>query len=210
MEGGKHVIVGLTGGIATGKSTVSRMLAERGAHIIDADQVAREVVEPHTEGWHRIRVRFGEEVFHPDGTLNRQALGARVFRDTAAREELNRLLHPLIVERMQILTEQCRARDPDGIVVWDTPLLIEGNLTKSVEKVIVVYIPEWLQLQRLIARDGLSEEEARRRIASQLPIEEKKRFADILIDNSGSLAETERQVDQLWKSLNSKNGYDRR
>jgi dephospho-CoA kinase len=204
------VIIGLTGGIATGKSTVSRMLAERGAHIIDADQVAREVVEPHTEGWHRIRARFGKEVFHPDGTLNRQALGARVFRDAEAREILNQMLHPLIVEQMQILTKRWRERDPDGIVVWDTPLLIEGNLTKSVEKVIVVYVPESLQLQRLMTRDGLSEEEARRRIASQIPIEEKKRFADFLIDNSGNLAETERQVDQIWKLLNSKNGYAQR
>ncbi|BCU81083.1 dephospho-CoA kinase [Polycladomyces abyssicola] len=204
------MVIGLTGGIATGKSTVSRMLAERGAHIIDADQVAREVVEPHTEGWHRIRARFGKEVFHPDGTLNRQALGARVFRDAEARETLNQMLHPLIVEQMQILTKRWRERDPDGIVVWDTPLLIEGNLTKSVEKVIVVYVPESLQLQRLMARDGLSEEEARRRIASQISIEEKKRFADFLIDNSGNLAETERQVDQIWKLLNSKNGYDRR
>lgn len=204
------MIIGLTGGIATGKSTVSRLFAERGAHLIDADQVAREVVEPHTEGWHRIRVRFGEEVFHPDGTLDRKALGTRVFRDAEARKALNRMLHPLIVERMRTLTKQCRERDPDGIVVWDTPLLIEGNLTKSVEKVIVVYVPETLQLQRLMARDGLSEEEARQRIASQLPIEEKKRYAHILIDNSGTLAETERQVDQIWKSLNSRNGYDRR
>ncbi|GGE17556.1 dephospho-CoA kinase [Marinithermofilum abyssi] len=202
------MIAGLTGGIATGKSTVSRMLQERGAAIVDADVIARQVVEPGTEGLRRIKERFGQEVLQPDGTLDRKALGAIVFRDPAARRELNRLLHPLIIDQMQEETRQAQRSNPARPVILDTPLLIEEKLTSLVEKVIVVYIPEALQLQRLMAREGMDEKEARRLIQSQIPIEEKKQFADVLIDNSGTLADTERQVDQLWETLVLQNGSD--
>jgi dephospho-CoA kinase len=198
--------MGLTGGIATGKSTVAAMLKERGAVLIDADQVARDVVEPGTEGLRRIRERFGSRVFQEDGRLNRAALGNIIFKDEGLRKELGRLLHPLIMEEMQKRTRNALAKNPHAIVIWDVPLLIEENLTQFVEKVIVVYVPESVQLQRLIKRNALSEEEARERIAAQLSIEEKKRVADFVIDNSDSLEMTERQVDQLWNYLTLRSG----
>ncbi|SEM97618.1 dephospho-CoA kinase [Lihuaxuella thermophila] len=200
------MILGLTGGIATGKSTVAAMLKERGAVLIDADQVARDVVEPGTEGLERIRERFGNGVIQEDGRLNRAALGKIIFKDEALRKELNRLLHPLIMEEMQQRTGSALAKNPHAIVIWDVPLLIEENLTQFVEKVIVVYVPESVQLQRLMKRNALSEEEARERMAAQLSIEEKKRVADFVIDNSDSLEMTERQVDQLWNYLTLKSG----
>jgi dephospho-CoA kinase len=182
------------------------MLRARGAAIVDADQVAREVVEPGTEGLRRVVERFGSGVLDDRGRLNRAALGTVIFRDPEARRDLNRILHPLIISGMQSETRELFGENPDRIVVWDVPLLIEENLTQFVEKVIVVYIPEELQLQRLMDRNGLTVEEARARIQAQLPIEEKKKMADFVIDNSGSLSETERQVDLLWNLLKSEGG----
>lgn len=198
--------VGLTGGIATGKSTVSQMLRVRGAAIVDADQVAREVVEPHTPGWKRIRERFGDRILRSDGFLDRKALREVVFRDPQARRDLNGILHPLIRERMLEKAESLERERPERIIVFDIPLLYESRLTHWVRKVIVVYIPESLQIRRLMAREGIGEEEALRMIRAQMPIEEKKRMADCLIDNSGTLEETERQVDHLWRYLTSENG----
>lgn len=203
------MVVGLTGGIATGKSAVSHMLKERGAAIVDADVVARQVVEPGTEGSARIRARFGAAVFRSDGSLDRQALGRLVFADKDSRLDLNRLLHPLIIRQMRAETNRLQADDPHPIIVWDVPLLIEEKMTDLVDLVVIVYIPVQLQQKRLMERDGISFEEARSRINAQMPIEEKKSFADVLIDNSRTLAETERQVDALWQILVSKNGSDR-
>ncbi len=200
------IILGLTGGIATGKSTVAKMFQERGAHIIDADRIAREVVEPGEEGWRRVQERFGAKVFRPDGTLDRAALRKIVFNDEGARQDLNNLLHPLIRSRMRDKSRQLASQFPQGIIILDIPLLFESKLTHLVEKVIVVYIPELIQLERLIARSGLSKEEAQKMVQAQLPIEEKKARADVVIDNSGSITETERQVDHLWKWLASKSG----
>lgn len=198
--------IGLTGGIATGKSTVSRMLQTRGAAIVDADQVAREVVEPHTPGWRRIRERFGDRILRPDGYLDRKALRDVVFRDPQARRDLNGILHPLIRERMLEKAEFLERERPGRVIVFDIPLLYESRLTDWVEKVIVVYVPESVQIRRLMEREGIGEEEALRMVRAQMPIEEKKRMADCLIDNSGSLEETERQVDHLWRCLTSENG----
>ncbi|GAA5345046.1 dephospho-CoA kinase [Planifilum fimeticola] len=198
--------IGLTGGIATGKSTVSRMLQTRGAAIVDADQVAREVVEPHTPGWRRIRERFGDRILRPDGYLDRKALRDVVFRDPQARRDLNGILHPLIRERMLEQAKFLERERPGRVIVFDIPLLYESRLTDWVEKVIVVYVPESVQIRRLMEREGIGEEEALRMVRAQMPIEEKKRMADCLIDNSGSLEETERQVDHLWRCLTSENG----
>jgi dephospho-CoA kinase len=137
-------------------------------------------------------------------------LGHLIFRDEKARKDLNRILHPLIIEEMKRQTEIAFSEQPEAVVVWDVPLLIEENLTQFVEKVIVVYVPESLQLARLMRRNHLTEEEAKRRISAQLSIEEKKKRADVVIDNSGSLAETERQVDRIWNWLKSESGFNRR
>lgn len=200
------MLVGLTGSIATGKSTVSEMFRRKGAEIIDADHIAREVVEPGTEGLARIVREFGHGMLDEEGKLNRERLGARIFHNPAEREKLNRLLHPLIVDSMRDKTEKIKKeKDPD-LLIWDVPLLIEGNLTQWVEAVILVYTPKEIQLERLMKRNALSREEAEKRILAQMDIEEKKKHADYVIDNRGTLSETERQVDQLWKQLISKSG----
>lgn len=200
------LLVGLTGSIATGKSTVSEMFRRKGAEIIDADHIAREVVEPGTEGLARIVREFGPGMLDEEGKLNRERLGARIFQNPAEREKLNRLLHPLIVDSMRAKTEKIKKeKDPD-LLIWDVPLLIEGNLTQWVEAVILVYTPKEIQLERLMKRNALSKEEAEKRILAQMDIEEKKKYADYMIDNRGTLSETERQVDQLWKQLISKSG----
>jgi dephospho-CoA kinase len=172
--------------------------------------VAREVVEPGREGLRRVVEHFGQEMLDENGCLNRSKLGELIFRDHKAREKLNSLLHPLIMREMKEMTRRVWERDPRAIVIWDVPLLIEENLTQFVEQVIVVYVPEPVQLKRLMERNHLTESEAMARIRSQLSIEEKKKVADYLIDNSGSLEETESQVDRLWNYLTSKNGSSQR
>lgn len=200
------MLIGLTGGIATGKSTVSAMFKERGAKIVDADQIAREVVQPGTIGAQKIAERFGEEFLTEHGEVNRSKLAALVFRDEQARNDLNGLLHPLIRRKMREDTEEIFRLDPQAIVIWDVPLLFESQLTDRVDQVIVVYIPESMQIERLMHRNQLTREEAVQRIRSQWSIEKKKLLADFVIDNQGSIEKTERQVDQLWNYLVSKNG----
>lgn len=195
------MILGLTGGIASGKSTVSALFAQRGAIVIDSDQLAREVVEPGTIGLQRVVERFGQGVLQADGRLDRAALGSIIFHDETARRDLNQIIHPLVREESNKRTQAVLLERPSAIIIWDIPLLIEENLTRFVEKVIVVYVPAMVQLQRLMERNNLSEAEAQARIAAQLDIEQKKKHADYLIDNSGTLLETERQVEQLWKHL---------
>lgn len=201
--------VGLTGGIATGKSTVSEWFRQKGAKIVDADQVARQVVEPGTEGSRQIRDRFGDRVFRATGELDRKALREWVFRDATALKDLNQLLHPLIIRQMKAEIQEAQEEAPDRPVILDVPLLIEERLTHLADTVVLVYIPEELQLKRLMEREGISEEEAGRMIKAQMPIEEKKKFADVLIDNSGTRADTEGQVDALWETLLSKSGSNR-
>ncbi|SFS71876.1 dephospho-CoA kinase [Marininema halotolerans] len=200
--------IGLTGGIATGKSTVAKMIASRGGHIIDADQVAREVVEPGTEGSRRVRERFGNHLFTSSGELDRLALRKVIFHDERARKDLNQLLHPLILHRMKSMRDKIESK-PGRMAVLDIPLLIEEGLASLVDQVIVVVVPESLQLQRLVAREGISEEQALKMIQAQMPIEEKKKFADVIIDNSGTMADTERQVDVLWETWVRDNGFVR-
>jgi dephospho-CoA kinase len=190
--------IGLTGGIACGKSTVAAMLVRRGAQLIDADRLAREVVEPGSPALARVAERFGPEVLQPDGSLDRKKLGEIVFRDEAARKDLESILHPPIRALMRARMEELERLMPDKPVVVDVPLLFESKLQSYFQETLLVYIPRELQLKRLQARDGLTAEQAERRLAAQMPIEEKRKLADAVIDNSGTLEETERQVDEYW------------
>lgn len=193
--------IGLTGGIACGKSTVAAMLAQRGAIVIDADRIAREVVLPGMPALAAIAERFGPEVLAPDGALDRKRLGAIVFGDEAARRDLEGLLHPPIRALMRERKERFEREAPDKLVVLDIPLLYESKLESMVSRVMVVYCPREVQLERLMQRDKLTPGQAEARLSAQLPIEDKRRLADIVIDNSGSIEQTERQVDAFWSSL---------
>lgn len=192
-------LVGLTGGIASGKSTVSEMFAALGATIIDADQVAREVVAPGEPALQEIAARF-PGVVDPSGRLDRPALGARVFADEGERKALNAILHPRIQQRV---LEKTWALADAGVrlALYDVPLLVENRLQDSLSGVILVSVPPQVQRERLMARNGYSQGEAQARIDSQLPLEEKKKVATWIIDNSGTREETRRQVEQVWRSL---------
>ncbi|CEH31697.1 dephospho-CoA kinase [Aneurinibacillus migulanus] len=190
------MIIGLTGGIACGKSTVSRMLAERDARIIDADIIAREVVRPGEEAWSLVVERFGRDILLANDELDRVKLGSLVFSDEQARLDLNAIVHPAVRGRMRQLTKEAQ-EEGIGLIVLDIPLLYESKLEYMVEKVVVVYCTVNQQLERLMKRNGFDEEEAQRRIASQMFIEDKRLRADYVIDNSGTLTETEQQVDEL-------------
>jgi dephospho-CoA kinase len=194
--------VGLTGGIACGKSTVARMLAEKGAVLIDFDELAHAVQEPEGSVWREIVRHFGEEILHEDRTIDRRKLGETVFADREKRELLNRLVHPAIFEEWQRRLAEIQVRRADAIVVSDIPLLIEAGLKGMVDLVLLVYITPEEQIRRVMARDGFSREEAERRLAAQMPIEEKLRWADIVIRNGGSPEETRRVVFEVWMELN--------
>lgn len=176
--------VGLTGSIAVGKSYVSGVFAELGCAVIDADVVARRVVEPHSEGLRRVVATFGDEVLRPDGALDRPALGAIVFRDAEKRRQLNAILHPLIIAAQDELLRRAEETDPHGIAVVDAALMIESGSYRRFAQLIVVWCRPEVQLARLMNREGLTREEAERRISAQMPQEEKKSFADLTIDTS--------------------------
>lgn len=199
------MIIGLTGSIASGKSTVSAMLAEMGYPIVDADKVARLVVEPGSETLEKIRVLFGEEVILPDGTMDRKKVGELIFNDPASRKKLNDVIHPAI--RMEMLRQRGEFLDQGyETVIMDIPLLFESRLQHLVDKVLVVSVTEEHQLKRLMERNGLSEKEARARIASQLPMSVKEEGADAVIYNNGSVDETKWQLNRIldqWKRLQS-------
>jgi dephospho-CoA kinase len=195
------LLVGLTGGIASGKSTVSAMLAERGAEIIDADHIARQVVMPGNPAWCKIRDHFGPGVLFPDGSIDRQALADIVFGDPAKLTVLNEITHPEIFARIADRLEA--HHDQDVVVVLDAALLIEAGLGDGVDVVIVTHSPREIQVERLTGK-GLGEKDASSRIAAQLEPEKRLARADIVIDNSGSLEDLGRQVDKIWKELQAR------
>ena len=193
--------VGLTGSIAVGKTFVLGVLSELGCHVIDADVVARQVALPGSPGLKAVIDAFGEEVLKSDGSLNRARLGEIVFADEAKRQQLNSILHPFIIAAQDAQLRELELQDPKGIVVVDAALMIESGGYKRFDKLIVVHCRPEVQLQRLMRRNKLSREEAEQRIATQMPQEEKKRYADYLIDTSGDFAETRRQTEDVYHAL---------
>jgi len=190
-------VLGLTGGIGSGKSLVAEMFRNLGAEVIDADQLARDVVEPGQPALNEIVLAFGRDVLLPDGRLNRGKLAATIFADAVARQRLNAITHPRIRERMD--AEVAARRGHTGLLVLDIPLLYENGRADSVEKVVVVWVDPRTQLQRLTERDGLSLEEARLRVAAQMPLDDKRARADEVIDNSGDRESTRRQVEAIYR-----------
>jgi dephospho-CoA kinase len=190
--------IGLTGGIGSGKSAVAQRLAELGAVIIDSDRLAREVVAPGTPGLSEVVGAFGQSVLAPDGSLDRPALGRLVFGDEAARKRLEGIIHPLVRRRAM---ELAAAASPDAVVVNDVPLLVEAGLAAQYEMVIVVFAAESTRIERLVRDRGMTENEARARIAAQATDEQRHAVADIEIHNDGTLEELRSEVDSVWRGL---------
>ncbi len=193
--------VGLTGSIAVGKSFVSGVLAELGCHVLDADEVARRVVEPGAEGLRAVVEAFGEGVLRPDGTLDREGLGRVVFGDEGKRRLLNSILHPLIIAEQDAWLRRREEEDPRGVGVVDAALMIESGGHKRFDKLIVVHCRPELQLERLMRRNRLSREEAAARIAAQMPQEEKLRHADYAVDTSGRFEGTRARTAEVYEEL---------
>jgi dephospho-CoA kinase len=196
------LLVGLTGGIGSGKSTVARMLGERGAVVFDADLLARETVEPGTPGHTAVIERFGADVLAPGGELDREALASIVFADPSARRDLEQIVHP---EVRRLFAEGSEAyRDTDRIVVFSAPLLVESGMHTAFEILVVVSATVATQIERLMRQRGMSEAAIRARIDAQAPLEDKAAVADSLVDNEGTLAELESQVERLWHDLSAR------
>lgn len=196
------LLVGLTGGIGSGKTTVARMLEERGAVVFDADVLARDAIEPGTPGHDRVVERFGPNVLAPGGDIDREALASVVFADPAARRDLEAIIHPEVRRLFAESTEEFR--DTDAVVVFSAPLLVETGMHTAFEVLIVVSAPVETQVDRLLRDRGMSEPAIRGRIGAQLPLEEKAEVADILIDNEGTLEELEGQVERVWTELRAR------
>ncbi|WP_310549803.1 dephospho-CoA kinase [Paenibacillus glufosinatiresistens] len=195
------MIMGLTGGIASGKSTVSALLQRRGARLVDADVIAREVMLPGHPVLAAVVEHFGRDLLLPDGSLNRAALGERVFGNPEALHTLNGLTHPAIRAEIREQMQRLDSEQPSGLVIVDIPLLYESGLETMFKSVLVVYVPRAVQLERLMARNGLTREQAVKRLDAQMDIEQKRLRADYVIDNSGSPEAAEEQVGLLWDRL---------
>ena len=203
-------LIGLTGGIASGKSTVAKRLAEHGAVVIDADQLAREVVQPGTPGLAAISAEFGGGVLLPNGSLDRPALGAVIFTDPSRRERLNAITHPAVRQLTRDRVAAAAAADPHAIVVYDVPLLaeaIKGGLV-TFDLIAVVHADAQTRIERMVELRGLTQEEANNRIAAQASDEERLALADVVIDNTSTVEATLTQVDALWERVRSNEATD--
>ncbi|MFD1018999.1 dephospho-CoA kinase [Thalassobacillus hwangdonensis] len=190
------LVIGLTGSIATGKSTVSLMFDDYDIPVIDADKLSREVVVPGEAAYYQIVEVFGEEILREDGTIDRKKLGSIVFTDESKRKELNAIVHPAVRERMLQKRDSWKEKNVPAVVM-DIPLLFESKLTHFVDKTLVVYVDEHVQLSRLVERDESTKEEAMQRIQSQIPISEKAEMADAIIDNNGSKQDSYKQLEEI-------------
>ena len=197
----RMILVGLTGGVATGKSTVAEMFKQCGAVVIDADQLARDVVEPGKPAWREIVKTFGKTILNPDRSLNRQALGAIVFRHPAKRRAIEAIIHPRVAREQVRLTRQATRQDPQSVVIYDVPLLFEAGIDKRVDQTIVVTADRNTQIARLKKRNGLSRPEALRRIRSQMPLANKVRRADQVVNGTLPRPSLRKQVGQLLNRL---------
>ncbi len=195
------LVIGLTGGIASGKSTVSEVLKEEGAYLIDADQIARELVQPGTATWQALVEIFGEEIVQKDGAIDRQKLRAIVFSDSHKRAQLNQLLHPRVKEEIERRLKAIGQTDPDAIAVIDAALLVETGTYREMDRLIVVHAREAQQIERLRRRDGTNPEEARRIVSAQMPFEEKLKVADFVIENEGSVEELRQKAKEIFREL---------
>jgi len=195
------LVIGLTGGVASGKTTVSEVLREEGAILIDADQIARELVQPQTPAWQELVRVFGNEILDRDGSIHRQKLASLIFSNPRRRSLLNRILHPRIKEEISRRLKGIQQKDPEAIVVIDAPLLIETGGHREMDKVIVVVSTETQQIERLRRRNQLSEEQARAMLSSQMSLEEKTTVADYVICNEGSPEETRQKAKNVFKEL---------
>jgi len=198
------LLVGLTGGIGSGKSTVATMLAERGAVVIDADELARRAIDPGTDGFRHVVETFGDDALGSDGELDRAKLGTIVFADDERRRALEAIVHPEVARRFAEEVE--RYRDTDRVVVYAVPLLVERGLAPAFDLVVVVVASEEHRIERTTSARGLSAEEVRARMAAQAPDAERARVSDVLLDNDGDRARLGRQVDTLWSALRRRAG----
>ncbi len=195
------LIVGLTGGVASGKTTVARMFEKEGAYLIDADQIARDLVQPHRPAWKEILRAFGKEVLGKEGAIDRKRLADLAFSDPDQRSILNGILHPRIKREVGRRTRQIEREDPRAVVIFDAPLLVETGFHREVDRVVVVTSRETQQIERLKKRAGVSEEQTRRIISSQMVPEKKMEIADFVIRNEGSLETTRRRVREIFREL---------
>jgi len=195
------VWVGLTGGIASGKSTVSRFFREAGAFVIDADEIAHAVIRKGEPAYAGVVEAFGAGILNKTGEIDRKRLGEIVFNDAARRERLNQLVHPHVYARAETEKKAIAAAHPEGVILFDVPLLIETGAHQEMDRVILVYVDRATQIDRLIKRDGLTREEAERRIDAQMPLDEKRRFADEIIDTRLPLPGVESAVRSLYRRL---------
>ncbi|MCY4403507.1 MAG: dephospho-CoA kinase [Candidatus Poribacteria bacterium] len=205
----RGIIVGITGGIACGKTTVSALLAEKGAIPINADEIGHQLLKADSPVIDKLTNEFGEVILEESGDVSRKKLGAIVFGDKAARERLNSILHPLIIERSRTHARQLVMEDPSCVVLLDAPLLIEAGAYDSVDLIVVVFSSPDIQIKRIIERSKaqnhpLTETDAQARIDSQMPLSEKIKYADVVIENEGTLEELVKQVDVLWEKLQEK------
>ncbi|MGE5838988.1 MAG: dephospho-CoA kinase [Deltaproteobacteria bacterium] len=196
-----RLLVAVTGGIASGKSAVSKMLQELGAPIIDYDVIAREIVEPGKPAWKDIVAFFGDQVLKQDRQIDRKKLSDTVFRDADKRRKLEGFTHPRITEEAARQADAIAAKNPDAIIQVAVPLLIETNIQDQFHKVLLVHVPRETQIERLVKRDGITREAAESILKAQLPIDEKLRYADFVIHNEGTLVGTRKQVEQVWEEL---------
>ncbi len=201
LTSGLGLSFGLTGGVACGKSTVARYFENLGAHIIDADQVGHELIEPGRDAYREILDHFGREILDPSGRIERKKLGPRVFADPQQLRRLNAIVHPRIIARTQELAAEQHRRDPHTVVIVDAALIFESGIGGTLRKVMVAWCRPEQQMERLMAKTGVSCEEAERRIQAQMPVEEKRRRADYLIDCSGTLEDSRAQAQAIYQYL---------